>query len=296
MQYTESYSVFIQLHPTPKHSLFPSTPTSTIPDSPNRMNTGAINDHPLRLSSGCDKNSKAHSPAVAPEIKGGVGGNQPKTENQYRLSQHQRRYEVDDDCGEGALVGMAKQGKTGSRMASDGPPQRDDRHARQRTDEQSGLWSTTVAPVSGNENVMSSDDRDVRVESAPAKVDGNATNEIKDKGITTIPLTRASLPATITTGHHSPGNPAHESIHCWDAEPLVQAYRSVAGDTIRRLSSSLFGDEILAVEAARTAAEEREKMLEERARVLFESQVLSATMCWCRSDHPSASRKIDRAV
>lgn len=54
----------------------------------------------------------------------------------------------------------------------------------------------------------------------------------------------------------------------------MQAYRTAAAGTIRRLSSALFGRELLAVEAARASAAERERMLEGRARTLLESQVL----------------------
>lgn len=60
---------------------------------------------------------------------------------------------------------------------------------------------------------------------------------------------------------------------CWDSDVVMQAYRSAAAGTVRRLSSALFGQELLAVEAARTSAAERERMLEGRARALFESQV-----------------------
>lgn len=54
----------------------------------------------------------------------------------------------------------------------------------------------------------------------------------------------------------------------------MQAYRTAAAGTVRRLSSALFGQELLAVEAARTSAAERERMLEGRARALLDSQVL----------------------
>lgn len=64
-----------------------------------------------------------------------------------------------------------------------------------------------------------------------------------------------------------------ESPCCWDSEALIQAYRSAAGVAVRRLSSALFGQELLAVEAARASAAERERMLEGRANALFESQV-----------------------
>lgn len=67
--------------------------------------------------------------------------------------------------------------------------------------------------------------------------------------------------------------PERESPCCWDSEALVQAYRSAAGVAVRRLSSALFGQELLAVEAARASAAERERMLEGRANALFESQV-----------------------
>ena len=42
---------------------------------------------------------------------------------------------------------------------------------------------------------------------------------------------------------------------------------------MQRLSSALFGQELLALETARTSTAEREKMLEERANASFESQV-----------------------
>lgn len=56
-------------------------------------------------------------------------------------------------------------------------------------------------------------------------------------------------------------------------EGVVHAYRSAAVDTVRRLSSALFGEELLAIEAAKTVAGEREKILQTKAREIFESQV-----------------------
>ena len=53
----------------------------------------------------------------------------------------------------------------------------------------------------------------------------------------------------------------------------MQAYRTAAAGTVQKLASALFGRELLAVEAAKTSAAERERMLEERAKELFESQV-----------------------
>ncbi|CAN0002103.1 unnamed protein product, partial [Pylaiella littoralis] len=60
---------------------------------------------------------------------------------------------------------------------------------------------------------------------------------------------------------------------CWESDAVMQAYRTAAARTVRRLSSALFGRELLAVEAARTSAAEREMMLEGRARALLDSQV-----------------------
>ena len=60
---------------------------------------------------------------------------------------------------------------------------------------------------------------------------------------------------------------------CWDLEGNVQAYRSAAANTVRRLSSALFGEELLAIETAKTVAAEREKMLQTKARETCESQV-----------------------
>lgn len=53
----------------------------------------------------------------------------------------------------------------------------------------------------------------------------------------------------------------------------MHVYRSVSGGTIRRLSSALFGEELLSLTAAKTAAAEKERMLESRAEALFEAQV-----------------------
>lgn len=63
------------------------------------------------------------------------------------------------------------------------------------------------------------------------------------------------------------------SRSCWDLEGVVQAYRSAAANTVRRLSTALFGEEQLAIEAAKTVAAEREKMLQTMARETYESQV-----------------------
>lgn len=60
---------------------------------------------------------------------------------------------------------------------------------------------------------------------------------------------------------------------CWESDAIMQAYRTAAAGTVRKLASALFGRELLAVEAAKTSAAERERMLEERAKALFESQV-----------------------
>ena len=60
---------------------------------------------------------------------------------------------------------------------------------------------------------------------------------------------------------------------CWDLEGVMQAYRSAAAGTVRRLSSALFGEELLAIETAKMVAAEREKMLETKAREIVESQV-----------------------
>lgn len=53
----------------------------------------------------------------------------------------------------------------------------------------------------------------------------------------------------------------------------MQAYRTAAAGAVRNLASALFGRELLAVEAAKTSAAERERMLEGRAKELFDSQV-----------------------
>lgn len=64
-----------------------------------------------------------------------------------------------------------------------------------------------------------------------------------------------------------------DGMCCWESESVLQAYRTAAARTVRRVSSALFGRELLAVEAAKTSAAERERMLEGRARELFDSQV-----------------------
>eukprot|EP00752_Nemacystus_decipiens_P012178 g10796.t1 len=60
---------------------------------------------------------------------------------------------------------------------------------------------------------------------------------------------------------------------CWESDAIMQAYRVAAAGTVQKLASALFGRELLAVEAAKTSAAERERMVEERAKALFESQV-----------------------
>lgn len=52
---------------------------------------------------------------------------------------------------------------------------------------------------------------------------------------------------------------------------------------MQRLSSALFGQELLAVEAARVSAAERERMLEGRVKTLFEAQVENAVTWLCGS-------------
>lgn len=93
--------------------------------------------------------------------------------------------------------------------------------------------------------------------------------------------------------HHHPQNPRphhnHTNRHnrsqveekdiemyfksCWDSEGVVQAYCNVAAAAVRRLSSALFGEELQAIEAAKTVAVERERMLQKKARETFEDQV-----------------------
>lgn len=60
---------------------------------------------------------------------------------------------------------------------------------------------------------------------------------------------------------------------CWESDAVMQAYRTAAAGTVRKLASALFGRELLAVEAAKSSAAERERMLEERAKALCQSQV-----------------------
>lgn len=69
------------------------------------------------------------------------------------------------------------------------------------------------------------------------------------------------------------GNLAYALRSCWESDSLMHVYRSVSGGTIRRLSSALFGEELLSLTAAKTAAAEKERMLESRAEALFEAQV-----------------------
>lgn len=76
--------------------------------------------------------------------------------------------------------------------------------------------------------------------------------------------TSGGVPSTSVTG-----------FNCWDSDAILQAYRVAAARTVRRLSSALFGHKLLAVEAARTSAAQREKMLEGRAQALLESQVIA---------------------
>lgn len=83
------------------------------------------------------------------------------------------------------------------------------------------------------------------------------------------------------------------SRSCWDWEGVVRAYRGAAADTVRRLSSALFGEELLAIEAAKAVAAEREKMLQAKAREMCESQVRTANMLWasfCRKYTAIATR------
>ncbi|CAN0370235.1 unnamed protein product, partial [Ectocarpus sp. 13 AM-2016] len=63
------------------------------------------------------------------------------------------------------------------------------------------------------------------------------------------------------------------SPSCWESDAMMHAYRSAAAGAVRRMSSALFGQELLAVEAARASAAERERMLQEEARALLDSQV-----------------------
>lgn len=76
---------------------------------------------------------------------------------------------------------------------------------------------------------------------------------------------------------------------CWESDAVMQAYRTAAARTVRRLSSALFGRELLAVEAARTSAAEREMMLEGRARALLDSQVLVGAIENERGSKPQVS-------
>lgn len=73
--------------------------------------------------------------------------------------------------------------------------------------------------------------------------------------------------------HEAGGIAATGGACCWESDAIIQAYRTAAAGTVRKLASALFGRELLAVEAAKTSAAERERMLEERAKTLFESQV-----------------------
>ncbi|CAM9237959.1 unnamed protein product [Ectocarpus sp. 12 AP-2014] len=63
------------------------------------------------------------------------------------------------------------------------------------------------------------------------------------------------------------------SPSCWESDAVMHAYRSAAAGAVRRMSSALFGQELLAVEAARASAAERERMLQEETRALLDSQV-----------------------
>lgn len=75
-------------------------------------------------------------------------------------------------------------------------------------------------------------------------------------------------------GHQTGSNVSEVGCRsCWDSEGVVQAYRSVAAAAVRRLSSALFGEELQAIETAKTVAVERERMLQTKARETFESQV-----------------------
>eukprot|EP00903_Cladosiphon_okamuranus_P017080 g15739.t1 len=74
-------------------------------------------------------------------------------------------------------------------------------------------------------------------------------------------------------GAEEAGSIATCATRCWESDAIMQAYRTAAAGTVRKLASALFGRELLAVEAAKNSAAERERMLEERAKALFESQV-----------------------
>ncbi|CAN0515907.1 unnamed protein product, partial [Ectocarpus sp. 8 AP-2014] len=67
--------------------------------------------------------------------------------------------------------------------------------------------------------------------------------------------------------------PPPPSPSCWESDAVMHAYRSAAAGAVRRMSSALFGQELLAVEAARASAAERERMLQEETRALLDSQV-----------------------
>lgn len=81
------------------------------------------------------------------------------------------------------------------------------------------------------------------------------------------------------SGTEQAGSTATDTVCCWESNAIMQAYRTAAAGTVRELASALFGRELLAVEAAKNSAAERERMLEERAKALFESQVSA-----CRSE------------
>ncbi|CAM9274881.1 unnamed protein product [Ectocarpus fasciculatus] len=67
--------------------------------------------------------------------------------------------------------------------------------------------------------------------------------------------------------------PSPPSPSCWESDAVMHAYRSAAAGVVRRMSSALFGQELLAVEAARASAAERERMLQEETKALLDSQV-----------------------
>lgn len=67
--------------------------------------------------------------------------------------------------------------------------------------------------------------------------------------------------------------PSSPSPSCWEADAVMHAYRSAAAGAVRRMSSALFGQELLAVEAARASAAERKRMLQEETKALLDSQV-----------------------
>ncbi|CAM9499013.1 unnamed protein product [Ectocarpus sp. 4 AP-2014] len=69
------------------------------------------------------------------------------------------------------------------------------------------------------------------------------------------------------------GYPPPSSLSCWESDAVMHAYRSAAAGAVRRISSALFGQELLAVEAARASAAERERMLQEETRAFLDSQV-----------------------